>query len=149
MSKKCMTGYEEIKIMNDNNNFCDECGSEFYRRVSEMTSLCPECSHVLYGYVSCNHEFKNGRCVKCFWNGNVSDYIKQMKSVKTEADTLSQNMQNEVIKIATERVGRPLSKSLVAKVRQNKWSYRGLEMMMDAVKSLDVNEIENYLSHLD
>jgi hypothetical protein len=46
-----------------------------------MTNLCPECSHILYGYENCEHEFENGRCVKCFWNGNVSDYILKRKQL--------------------------------------------------------------------
>lgn len=58
---------------------CDECDSEYYSDTSQMTNLCPECSHVLYCYENCQHEFANGRCIKCFWNGNSSDYIKGLK----------------------------------------------------------------------
>lgn len=43
----------------------------------------------------------------------------------------------------------PLSSYIIEKVRQNKWSYMGLEFMIDSVKSLEVNEIEDYLSNLD
>ena len=50
---------------------CDECGSDYLLRSSLMSNLCPECSHVLYGYENCVHQFENGRCIKCFWNGNV------------------------------------------------------------------------------
>jgi hypothetical protein len=59
---------------------CDECGSEYYRNTSKMASLCPECSHILYGYENCNHYFENGRCLKCFWDSSVSDYIKELKN---------------------------------------------------------------------
>lgn len=55
---------------------CDECGSEFLRVSSKMMALCPECAHVLYGYPNCNHIFKNGRCIHCYWNGSRSDCIK-------------------------------------------------------------------------
>jgi predicted RNA-binding Zn-ribbon protein involved in translation (DUF1610 family) len=58
---------------------CDECRSEYYSHTSEMTNLCPECSHILYGYKNCHHEFVNNRCEKCFWNGNTSEYLKRIK----------------------------------------------------------------------
>lgn len=44
-----------------------------------MSNLCPECAYILYGYKNCEHEFKNGRCIKCFWNGKASDYIHKLK----------------------------------------------------------------------
>ena len=44
-----------------------------------MSNLCPECSHILYGYKNCDHQFENERCIKCFWNGNVSNYIQSLK----------------------------------------------------------------------
>ena len=58
---------------------CNECDSEYYTDTSEMNDLCPECSHILYGYEYCTHQFENGRCIKCFWNGNESGYIHQLK----------------------------------------------------------------------
>lgn len=66
-----------------------------------------------------------------------------------QPDKLSQNMQDEVIKIAEKRLGKRLSYTLTAKVRQTKWSYMGLEMIIDTVKSIEVGEIENYLAKLD
>lgn len=59
---------------------CDECGSEFLRSSSRMMALCPECAHIIYGYPNCNHVFKDGRCVKCYWDGSRSDYIKWLLS---------------------------------------------------------------------
>lgn len=117
---------------------CDECRREYYGCSSKMANLCPECSHLLCGYENCNHYFENGRCVKCFWNGNNDNH-----------DALSRNMQDEVIKIASERLGYPLPNELTAKVRQHKWSYMGLEMMIDTVKAIEISEITNYLSKLD
>ena len=58
---------------------CDECKSEYYADSSKMRNLCPECSHILYGHENCDHQFVNGRCLKCFWNGNASEYIKKLK----------------------------------------------------------------------
>ena len=57
---------------------CDECGSKFYASASKMQSLCPECASILYGYENCNHVFENGRCVKCFWDGSRSEYVREM-----------------------------------------------------------------------
>ena len=57
-------------------NICCECKSKFLVSTSKMMELCPECASILYGYENCNHIFKNGRCIKCLWNGNRSEYIK-------------------------------------------------------------------------
>ncbi|CAL2087313.1 conserved hypothetical protein [Tenacibaculum sp. 190524A05c] len=54
---------------------CTECLSEYYSKTSEMKGLCPNCSHEIYGYKNCEHKFEDGRCIKCFWNGNLSEYI--------------------------------------------------------------------------
>jgi len=59
---------------------CEECKSEFYEKSSQMKNLCPECAHQLYGYKNCKHEFNNHRCLKCYWNGNSSDYINKLKT---------------------------------------------------------------------
>jgi len=67
------------KPPDDTITICTECKSEYYQHSSNMTSLCPECAHVLYGYENCNHQFENGRCIKCFWNGNSTEYIKKLK----------------------------------------------------------------------
>ena len=58
---------------------CDECNSLYYRRHSEMASMCPECSHHLYGYDNCTHVMKNGRCKVCYWNGSQSKLIQSKK----------------------------------------------------------------------
>lgn len=59
---------------------CDECGSDYRPESSAMDQLCPECAHRLYGYPNCDHEFANGRCLKCWWDGAVSDYLKRRDS---------------------------------------------------------------------
>lgn len=58
---------------------CDECRSEYYSTTSKMNNLCPECSHILYGYQNCEHQFKNDRCEKCYWNGSSSEFLKSLK----------------------------------------------------------------------
>lgn len=60
-------------------NVCDECKSEFYKDSSLMQNLCPECASILYGYQKCDHNFKDNRCKKCYWNGNSSEYIDSLK----------------------------------------------------------------------
>jgi hypothetical protein len=54
---------------------CDECGSNFIAASSAMAGLCAECSHQLYGYPPCTHDFKNGRCALCGWDGSVSEFL--------------------------------------------------------------------------
>lgn len=68
---------------------------------------------------------------------------------KDDQDPLSISMQDEIFKIASARMGKPLPEALIAKVKQRKWSYMGLEMIIDTVKSIEVSEIESYLSKLD
>ena len=65
-----------MDVVKFDKQICSECQSEFYTSVSKMKGLCPECAHYLYGYKNCKHQFKNGRCVKCFWNGNHSNFSK-------------------------------------------------------------------------
>ena len=68
---------------------------------------------------------------------------------KDKQDNLSKCMQDEVIRIAVNRLGKRLSKELESKVRQPKWSYMGLEMIIDTVNTIDASEIEGYLSRLE
>jgi hypothetical protein len=58
-------------------------------------------------------------------------------------------MQDEVIKIAEKRLCRPLANDIKEKVCQNRWSYMGLEMMIDTVKDIEFDKIESYISNLD
>jgi hypothetical protein len=68
---------------------------------------------------------------------------------RDDQDALSRIMQNDVIKVSERRLAHPLSQQLIAKIRQIKWSYTGLEMMIDTINTIEVSEIENYLSKLD
>jgi predicted RNA-binding Zn-ribbon protein involved in translation (DUF1610 family) len=58
---------------------CDECASDYYADQSQMAHICPECSHLLYGYPNCDHVFKDNRCIKCYWDGKTSAYIQNLK----------------------------------------------------------------------
>lgn len=100
----------------------------------------------MYGYENCSHHFENGRCVECFWNGHTSEYLRKIVG---NPDALTRRMQNEIIKICSDRLGYPLPVELIAKVRQNKWSYMGLEMIIDTVRTIDISEIKDYIAKLD
>jgi len=63
---------------------CDECGSDYFAATSQMSQLCPECAHLLYGYPPCAHEFSQGRCVSCGWNGSVSAYLRGLLAKQSE-----------------------------------------------------------------
>jgi hypothetical protein len=76
-------GVQKYATHGYNNKKCDECGSLYYRETSKMESLCPECSHWLYGYKPCEHDFYEGHCNKCHWDGSVSEYIKNLKIANT------------------------------------------------------------------
>lgn len=71
------TDHQRIKV-------CDECGSDYFASASSMSQLCPECSHWLYGYPRCPHEFTEGRCSKCGWDGSVSDYVRGLRAQRSE-----------------------------------------------------------------
>lgn len=58
---------------------CDECGSLYFGDSSRMDALCPECTHLIYGYPPCAHAFADGRCRKCHWDGSVSPYCESLK----------------------------------------------------------------------
>jgi predicted RNA-binding Zn-ribbon protein involved in translation (DUF1610 family) len=64
------------KPMNREKKICNECESEYFKDSSEMTDLCPNCAHKLYGYPNCEHKFENGNCSKCGWNGQISEFLK-------------------------------------------------------------------------
>ena len=72
-SRSRLTMNKEIKI-------CDECVSEYFANTSMMLKLCPDCSHYLYRYPNCKHNFRKGRCSKCYWNGKTSKYISNLKN---------------------------------------------------------------------
>ena len=57
---------------------CDECGSTFHADRSNMSGLCAECAHQLYGYPACEHRFVAGRCESCGWDGSVSPYVASL-----------------------------------------------------------------------
>ncbi len=65
---------------------CDECGSRYFVGTSPMAQLCPECSHWLYGYPRCEHEFAGERCSKCGWDGSVSDYVRTLRGRAEDGD---------------------------------------------------------------
>ncbi len=71
-----MALYYIRKPMNQDKVICIECESDYYKSRSQMTELCPDCAHKLYGYPNCKHEFEKGNCTKCGWNGKSSKFLK-------------------------------------------------------------------------
>ena len=59
---------------------CDECGSNYLAATSLVAQLCPECAYWLYGYPRCPHEFNEDRCIRCGWDGSVSDYLRGLQA---------------------------------------------------------------------
>ena len=61
---------------------CDECRSLYFADSSKMRPLCSECSHRLYGYLSCEHEFMvanaGKQCTRCGWDGARSEYLRAL-----------------------------------------------------------------------
>ncbi len=58
---------------------CEECGSLYFGDSSRMMDMCPECSHLIYGYEPCVHVFVGKHCQKCYWDGSVSPYCQSLK----------------------------------------------------------------------
>lgn len=66
----------------------------------------------------------------------------------SKPDTLTVAMQNDAINISEQRIGRPLHPKLLANIRKP-WSYIGLEMIIDTVRTIEINDLEKYLTRLD
>jgi hypothetical protein len=66
---------------------CDECGSDYFTASSQMSHLCPECSHWMYGYPACPHAFVDGRCSLCGWDGSVSPYLRKLQAQPGRPET--------------------------------------------------------------
>ena len=67
---------------------------------------------------------------------------------KHPPDGVASTFQGEIIRIATLRLGHPLSPELISMMRINRWGYMGLESIIDTIRFIEVDEIENYLSGL-
>jgi len=66
---------EDISVVSRTTQRCVECESLYFKDASRMSDLCPECAHRLYGYPRCDHDLERDRCLHCFWDGSVSDYL--------------------------------------------------------------------------
>lgn len=65
---------------------CHECGSDYLAASSQMSHLCPEYSHWLYGYPPCAHEFVAGHCSRCGRDGSVSAYLRKLQAQSGEPE---------------------------------------------------------------
>ena len=66
------------QVMNRAKSTCDECQLSYFKDSLKMSGLCPNCAHKLYGYPNCSHRFEKGMCIECGWNGQESDYIREL-----------------------------------------------------------------------
>lgn len=64
-------------------------------------------------------------------------------------DKLAIAMQDNAIRIAEQRLNYSLSIKLKENIRLPKWSYMGLEMIIDTVRTIDIKDLERYLEELD
>ena len=71
------------RTKNSNEPTCDECGSSYVAAASQMSALCPEGAHHLYGYPPCPHTFAAGRCSLCGWDGSVSAFLAGRRATES------------------------------------------------------------------
>ena len=82
------------------------------------------------------------RCVKF-----MQDYFG-LKKYKLPFDEVTINLQEEIIGSAQKIMQKGLSISLINKIRNNPRSYMALEMIIDNLKVLEPDKVENYLINL-
>ena len=58
-------------------------------------------------------------------------------------------MQNKAISIVEMRLEKPLAEELKEKLRLKRWSYMGLEMIIDTVETIELTDLERYIRDLD
>lgn len=63
-------------------------------------------------------------------------------------DRISVNMQEAIIGEAQKKLQAELPEQLIDKIRNGGWSYTGLEMILDTVKTLEREALANYLQKL-
>lgn len=44
-----------------------------------MSGLCRECDYWLYDKPKCKHQFEEGKCLQCGWDGSTSEYVSHIK----------------------------------------------------------------------
>ena len=63
-------------------------------------------------------------------------------------DKVTLKMQQEVVNISQERLGKKLPEVIVKKIETKYLSYVGLEMIIDSVTSLEIEKLEKYLNDI-
>ena len=67
----------------------------------------------------------------------------------SQPDKLTVAMQNKAISIVEMRLEKPLAEELKEKLRLKRWSYMGLEMIIDTVETIELTDLERYIRDLD
>ncbi len=56
----------------------------FTKKTSQFEGICPECSHHIYNYKNCIHNFSDGRCYLFYWDGSAQNTFKTLKGLNNE-----------------------------------------------------------------
>jgi hypothetical protein len=100
--------------------------------------------------------FRIPAILKYWYNLNESDlkcvdfmkkYFGLIKGNNT-GEELSINMQEAIIGLAQDKLQKPLTDEITFRIRNPKWSYMGLKMIIDSVKQLEGKALEDYLQNL-
>lgn len=78
---------------------------------------------------------------------SLKGYFSKKRNVNN-SDELSVSLQNEIIRLAEEKLEKTLSNEIKYNIRNRGWGYMGLEGILDYVKYLEGEELENYLQNL-
>ena len=101
--------------------------------------------------------FRIPAILKYWYNLNESDlkcvdfmkkYFGLIKAHST-GDELSINMQEAIIGLTQKKLQKTLSDEIILRIRNPRWSYIGLEMIIDSVKQLEGQALEDYLQNLE
>jgi hypothetical protein len=80
---------------------------------------------------------------------NCVDFMTKYFGLNSnKQDALSVNMQEAIVGEVQKKLKKWLPKELIENIRSRGWSYMGLEMILDTVKTLEADQIEQYLRNL-
>ena len=112
--------------------------------------------YIKWSYKATSILYRIPSILKYWYDMNETDFkcIEFMKSYfglmlqNPGYDELTLNMQESAIGFALRKLSKELPKEMTDKIRENKWSYMGLEMIIDSINAMNQNEIEGYIMRL-
>jgi hypothetical protein len=63
-------------------------------------------------------------------------------------DEVTLNMQNMIMETSQDRLGEVLSQEIIEKIKTKYQSYIALEMIIDMIKSIEIENLKKYLEDL-